>query len=157
MDAEVTIYEFYDGYEHLWENENEEDRERVRYFVVGRNDPYVVICYVGELNHIAQIGSRTHERAWIVGTIPIKEAFLCISKTKLPSTESLEQRIAQLQAAKEEADRRNNMLIGHSASMGPLECGSSIHWKAGESFTDKYVQELENKVRMLRTIGAFLA
>lgn len=48
----VQVYEYYDGYEYLWEEESKQQRPRVQYIVLGEmNDNDLIgICYLGQYN-----------------------------------------------------------------------------------------------------------
>jgi len=82
---DIQIYEYYDGYEHLWEDEDEKDRVRVKYFVLGYvSDRNLIICYLGDTyNIIAPLGKGTHAKAWAHSTISAKEAVKCVNNGSL--------------------------------------------------------------------------
>jgi len=160
---DIQIYEYYDGYEHLWEDEDEKDRVRVRYFVLGSvSDGNLIICYLGSTyNIIAPLGKGTHAKAWAHSTISAKEAVKCVNNGSLGlrnTKKGLLEKIAKLKERKDELDAKKAIVgVDCSASVSMSEYGISFHWAYGESYTDKFVHELEQLVRLIEVRDEFLA
>ncbi len=95
----IPVYEYYDGYKHLWMLEDEKDRDRVQYVVLGTVEPdWVAICYTENILHIAKIGKGTHTKAWITKHISLEEAKIFIRKSYRKGDRTLDQYRKKYQA-----------------------------------------------------------
>lgn len=153
----VPIYEYYDDYEHIWSMYPEEERHKVKYIVLGDQDEKsVVICYVlTEYNHMATIGKRVHNAAWIVSEMALEDARNIVRKvTSDKNITKLEEEIQKSVENKFVLDRRNAPGIGNSSST--TVHGVSVRWTSEDSFTDKYVEALRYKIRTHRVALNFL-
>jgi hypothetical protein len=159
---DIQIFEYYDGYEHFWEDDDEEDRTRVQYFVMGSvSDRSLIICYFGDsYNIITALGKTTHSKAWKHSTISVEEATKCVNNGSSGfryTKKSLLDKIANLKERKAERDAKRAIVgVDCSTSVSMSEYGISFNWAYGESYTDKFVNELEKLVRMLEIRDEFL-
>jgi hypothetical protein len=159
---DIEIYEYYDGYEHLWEEEDENDRVRVKYFVLGDiDDRKLMICYFGDTyNFLSALGKRTHSKAWVHSTISAKDAIKCVNNGSLSlrhTKKGLLEKIVKLKERRDELDAEKAMVVDRSASVSMSEYGISFHWEHGESYTDKFIHELEQLIRLIEVRDEFLA
>ncbi len=87
----VTVWEYYDGYQHLWEEEDESERVKVQYFVLGDiDDDRIGICYTSFINFVAIISLSVHGMAWKKTEITIERAREYLRKTYTKNGPTLE-------------------------------------------------------------------
>ena len=155
----LKIYEFYDGYEHLWTSQPEKERTRVQYVVIGEIDHLVVICYLSEHKYLSYIGCKNHARAWTIGEIAEGTVINYIKydrdyiKYRLPHVQA---EIEHAKDNKKELDSHNSLHVDHSASSSMKYFFMSVHWTHHDSYTDKLVQQLEKVVQILSIRDAFV-
>lgn len=137
------IYAYYDGYEDLWE----EEREVVRYVVLGEVDPGLVgICYVGELKHLATIGQRTHAKAWIDGSLTTSEVRAFLRESCHRSDRTLEECRAKVDALLTEQEPS---AWGTSSSVWDGYWGVGFHWDRDHPYPQRFAEALQRKIRLL--------
>ena len=150
--SSIQVYEYYDGYEHLWSELPEEQRDRVRYFVIGDvSERLVGICYLGELNYITSIGRNTHSLAWLNGTISEKEARKILRKSKLKdknSVERYETYLDYVMSNREMLDEEHRLPEGHSASCSGGPYDISIRYDNNNVYSTQVIKEIELKIKL---------
>jgi hypothetical protein len=152
MNEPIPVYEYWDGYE----EEPEEYRQKVRYFVLGDVDDHLVgICYTDDFSHIAVIGKRTHSRAWPAGSLTKAEATECLKKsyrTRDPTLDEYRKKRAQVLEAKPPPAASGT--CGTSCSFW----GTSFHWdkRVPESYSANFAAALQKKIRVFELREAWL-
>ena len=155
----MDVFEYYDDYEELWADDKE-DRTRVQYIVLGvLNVHSVVICYIGEGNYICALNKQTHKKAWKLKTLIVEVDCIACIKNALKSNRdtigTLRASIAYTIANKEAIDLEQNVKHrGYSSSCG----GSSytVHLRYGESYSAKYIKEMQKNIQKLQVAHARL-
>lgn len=156
----IQVYEYYDGYPHLWE-EDEVKRARVQYIIVGEidNNNLLTICYTGKFNHIANIGKTTHIKSWKKECISPEIALKYIQNSihnKDKTIDDIEKEIEYIKQNKEEIDIKKFPKYGDSCSITITEYNISFYWNKYQSYSEKYINELEKKIEMLKVINIFM-
>ena len=150
----MQVYEYYDGYEQFWEHEEEDDRLKVQYLVVGElNESTLIICYINH-NFICPINKRTHDRSWKHITVDLLKAIgylknaLTNYKEKIPEIRT---NIKDAIKNKDRLDRKHNITIPEHTSIGG-DGTYTLRLKYGQSYTDKYVEQLHKKIHVLEVV-----
>lgn len=154
---EVNVYEYYDDYEEVWEEEPEENRMRVQYIVLGEIEPHLFgICYLGRLNVLAWIGKRTHAKAWTVTPIPMRQAREAVENAKKGERKTLDEYKAKYTDLMETTCPKY-CSPGESRSTYDGMWGASFSWDNLCSYESQFAKEIEKKIRLYELRDEFLA
>ncbi len=155
------VYCYYDGYEELWSKEPEDERERVRYIVLGDlPDNRVGICYVGELYHFAPLSKITHAKAWIIEHIPKLDALTCVRKAQEREHISIQKyrdKYNELLRNQHRLDREHVLSPGHSVGVSDGRWNVRFHYNNLTGYTAPFVREIEKRIHLLQLVQDFLA
>lgn len=155
MLMETQVFEYYDGYEHLWEDEQEEQRQRVQYIVLGTIDHDLVgICYLGTLNFTACIGKKTHSRAWLLPSISLNEAREAVAKAKKRERKTLDEYKEKYKDLIE-TKTHTKCSSHHSISDGIWDV--SFSWDNTRSYESQFAKEIQKKILLFEIRDAFLS
>lgn len=169
----IPIYEYYDGYEHLWEEQSPEERPRVRYIYLGDmppiddsgsgSDSHVVICYVSDPPFRAIIGKNTHTKAWTQGAVSPSEALAILEATERNdlhghTLEGLQKEIQCATSNRAALDALYNITKPNfSSSYSDSKFNTHVRLQYGDSYTEKYIAELSKQLAMHQVTYAFMA
>lgn len=156
----MELYEYYDDYDHLWE-EGDPKRPRVRYVVLGIEEVSGrVVIFYPEHNILSFIGSSVHAKAWVVGEIDKQRIFDGIQKHsdfKTYQIQNIQNEIEHCKSNQKDLDLQHQMKPGHSSSSSMRYFCMTVHYKYGDSYTDKLIEKLEEVIRMLQVRDVFLS
>lgn len=153
----MELYEYYDGYEHLWE-EDESNRVRVQYFVLGEVPPNMVgICYTNEDSYMEIIGNATHRKAWKIGHITLEQAqgYLHQSYNKVygPTIEEYRNKHKELLS---DTTQSRQIPYGHSISSSHSYWRVSFHCAHNENYNVKFAEQIAERIRLYELREAFM-
>jgi len=152
----ITIYEYYDGYDHLWEDQDEQDRMKVQYFVLGEIKPHwVAICYYMNEPFLAIIGKRTHKKAWTTTSITINEAKETLAKSYQKYKPTLDDYRKKYQELKNKTggDPPSYPISGSQYSSF---WGVSIQYTCKDTYYDSYAEEINKMIKLYELREEFL-
>lgn len=155
---EFPVYEYYDGYEELWQDLEENDRTKVRYVVLGDLDEHnLVISYVhSDLHCTTYIGKSTHEKAWENGILSITEVLKYLMNSVRVNKQKLLHKVRYLQENKEYLDNVHKQKPGYSSSTYLSEFDIGFYWTSKDSYTDVYLNKLEKKLKLVEVYEDFI-
>lgn len=156
----VQVFEYYDGYDALYEDEDDYDtcRENVVYFVLGDIGADMIgICYLGELHHIACIGRRTHQKAWKKEPISFAEAHRCLRDSYQSYKPKMEDYLRKRQ---ELLNRTDNKVVipreGSRWSASDGYYGVSYSYYDIDSYYNSFLKEIEKMIALYELREKFL-
>lgn len=158
----VPIYEYYDDYDHLWEDNT--NRPRVKYVTLGTlaEPPHeVVIMYIGTDGRgcISYIGQKTHQKAWKAGEIETSEIvkMLPSSSSYRANMGQIQKEIFELEKNKEKNDQSNALLPGQSISGNISYFHINYHMFYGQSYTEQKIKALQKALCIYQMRDTFVA
>lgn len=157
----VQVFEYYDGYEHLWSMEPEEDRERVRYIILGHlPNNLVAICYVGELHHLATLHETTHHCAWAVENISrdlarsiVRDAY----KSDRVGVDRYRDRHREVLENATALDAANPVAPGNKSSVYDSRWNVSFCYDNITGYAKPLADQLQKRISMLECASDFIS
>jgi hypothetical protein len=149
--VDIPVFEYLDGYE------DEDDRPRIHYIALGymNNGKSIVICYVEEHPHVATIGRNIHNKAWIHSHMKLQEGKQLVA-TCVENKNKYSRKIQELRKNKDTLDKEHVVTESHKSISTYISAFNvSFHYGASDSYTDKFIEALQQKVQMIDVAVSF--
>jgi hypothetical protein len=170
----VKVYEYYEGYEHLWADLPKKQRNKVQYFILGKTlSGNIIICYCGNFSWVTIIGPICHRMAWKKTKIDLKQAIKHlhaditdkrnyvifdgkrhIMHQLINTITNIDKIIKNLEENKAFIDKEHHLEPKHSGSCR-ISSDIRFSYDYGESYTEKMIEAYLNRKEILQIRDKF--